>query len=344
MSRLNRAQGYTMRRLGVRLMALTLVVALCSLSAKVSAAQLKKTRLAFSALAYANPPFWIAQDLKLFEKYGLDTELIYVNGSRPIQAMLGGSIDVSQVGGAASVAAIAQGAELAILGTVFNRLTFAIHAAPQIKQISDLKGKTLASGSIGGNSYFAALVFLKNFNWVANRDVGVVAAGGSPEVLAGLLQGKFQAGVLTPPTSTTASKMGYREIFDLASLDFPFPVISVVSTRRFIDANPDVIMSVLRATSEAIHLYKTRPEVTIPVVAKYMRVPKNDPALAKSRETLGKHLNERLSPSIEGIKFVLEFLGDKKASLKTNNPSDFIDPRFVRKLEEEGFFKKVALK
>ena len=52
--------------------------------------------------------------LKLFEKYGLETELVYVSGARPIQAMLGGSIDVSQVGGAATVAAAAQGADIAI--------------------------------------------------------------------------------------------------------------------------------------------------------------------------------------------------------------------------------------
>jgi len=35
---------------------------------EADAAQLKKLRLAFSALAYANPPFWIAHELKLFEK------------------------------------------------------------------------------------------------------------------------------------------------------------------------------------------------------------------------------------------------------------------------------------
>jgi len=126
---------------------------------RLEAGQLKKVRLAFSALAYANPPFWIAHDLKLFEKYGPESEIVYVG---------------------------AQGAEIAILGTVFSRLTFAIHASPQIKQISDLKGKTLAAGAIGGNSHFAALAFLKHFGWVANRDVGVMTAGGSPEVLAGM--------------------------------------------------------------------------------------------------------------------------------------------------------------
>lgn len=310
----------------------------------VEAAQLKKVRLAFSALAYANPPFWIAHDLKLFEKYGIESEIVYVGGSRPIQAMLGGSIDVSQVGGAAVVAAAAQGAEIAIIGTVFNRLTFAIHAIPQIKQIGDLKGKTLAAGAIGGNSYFAALAFLKHFGWVANRDVGVMTAGGSPEVLTGMQQGKFQAGVLTPPTSTIATKNGYREIFDLASLDFPFPVISVVSTRKYIDANSDVILNILKATSEAIYLYKTRPELTLPVVARFMRVAKDDPALRQSQQTVGQLLNQNLNPSLEGIRFVLDFLADKQPALKAKNPADFVDARFLHKLEEEGFFKKFSTK
>jgi ABC-type nitrate/sulfonate/bicarbonate transport system substrate-binding protein len=320
--------------------------AVCALaSAPLDAAQAKKLRLAFSAFAYANPPFWIAHELKLFEKYGgYETELIYVGGSRPIQAMLGGSIDVSQVGGAAAVAAAANGAEIAILGTVFSRLTFAIHASPQIKQISDLKGKTLAAGAIGGNSYFAALAFLKHFGWAPSRDVGVMTVGGSPEVLAGMLQGRFQAGVLTPPTSHAATKAGYREIFDLAGLDFPFPVISIVATRKYIDGNAEVILNVLRATSEAIYLYKTRPELTLPVVAKYMRVAKDDPALAQAQESLGKFLNQYLTPSPEGIKFVLDFLAEKQPALKNKNPNDFIDGRFVRKLDEEGFFKKVATK
>ncbi|TMA59667.1 MAG: hypothetical protein E6J73_15185, partial [Deltaproteobacteria bacterium] len=121
-----------MKRHRIQIIAAIVVAAAALLPFQLQAGQLRKVRLAFSALAYANPPFWIAHELKLFEKYGYDTELVYVSGSRPIQAMLGGSVDVSQVGGAAAVAAAAQGAEISILGTVFSRLTFAIHAGPQI--------------------------------------------------------------------------------------------------------------------------------------------------------------------------------------------------------------------
>jgi ABC-type nitrate/sulfonate/bicarbonate transport system substrate-binding protein len=57
--------------------------------AQLHGAQLRKVRLAFSALAYANPPFWIAHELKLFEKYGVDSELVYVGGARPFRKSAG---------------------------------------------------------------------------------------------------------------------------------------------------------------------------------------------------------------------------------------------------------------
>jgi hypothetical protein len=75
-----------------------------------------------------------------------------------------------------------------------------------------------------------------------------------------------------------------------------------------------------------------------------MRVPKNDSSLLESQQTIGQLLNHNLNPSIEGIKFVLEFLAEKQPSLKGKNPADFVDARFVRKLEEEGFFKKFSKK
>jgi ABC-type nitrate/sulfonate/bicarbonate transport system substrate-binding protein len=103
-------------------------------------------------------------------------------------------------------------------------------------------------------------------------------------------------------------------------------------------------MNVLRATAEAIYVYKTQPELTLPVVAKYMRVPKDDPALRESYETYGKQLDQNLRRSLEGIKFILDFLADQRLTIKTKNPADFVDLRFVSKLEEEGFFKRLAPK
>jgi NitT/TauT family transport system substrate-binding protein len=321
-----------------------LLPAVLLFSSNVAAAPLKKVRAAFTAFGYANPPFWIAKDLRVFEKYGLDVELIYVGGARNIQALLGGSVDFSQAGGASVVSAAAQGAEVVILGTVFTRLIFMVHAVPQIKDITDLKGKSMAVGTVGGNSYFAGQLFLSRVGLVPNKDVTFRVLGGTPEVLSALQHGQVQAGVMSPPTTNIAARMGFRQIFDIASLELPFPTISVASTRRFVQENPEAIMNVLRATAEAIYVYKTQPELTLPVVAKYMRVPKDDPALRESYETYGKQLDQNLRPSLEGIKFILDFLADQRLAIKTKNPADFVDLRFVSKLEEEGFFKRLAAK
>lgn len=310
---------------------------------KSLAQPLKRIRASFSAFAYANPPFWIAKDLKLFEKYGLDVELVYVAGGRGVQAMLGGSLDVGQIGVGAIIAA-AQGAEVVMVGTVFPRLVSSVHASPEIKEIKDLKGKTLGTGIVGGNSYFGGRIFLAKMGWAPNKDIFIRPVGGTPEVYAALQAGQVQAGVLAPPTTTLAARAGFRQIFDTTSLELPFPSISVVSTRNFVAANPETILNVLRATSEAIYLYKTRPDLTLPVVARYMRVPKDDPSLGESRVTYGIHLNQNLEMAPEGIKFIVDFMIEQGTEVKRKNPADYVDTRFIQKLGDEGFFKKLSAK
>lgn len=311
--------------------------------AELRAAPMKKVRAAFTSFSYAQPPFWIAKELKLFDKYGLDAELIYISGAKAIAALLGGSIDVAQVSAAATLSAASRGADLAILGSNFTRLVFFIHAVPQIKEVADLRGKVLGMGSFGSNPHLAALVLLSKMGLVPNKDVGLVAvAGGDPAILAALQQGKIQAGLLTPPTTTMAERLGFREIFDIASLNFPFPIASTVSTRRFIAANPDTTLNILRSSAEAIYLYRTRPDLTLPAVAKYVRVSRDDPSLIQSHQLYGKHFNQTLAPPLDGIKFILDFIAEQTPSVKGKQPADFIDLSFVKKLEEEGFFRRLS--
>lgn len=45
--------------------------------------------------------------------------------------------------------------------------------------------------------------------------------------------------------------------------------------------------------------------------------------------------------SSRGIQAILAELGEKEPAAKAAKPDDFIDMRFVAKLEKEGFFKKL---
>ena len=66
--------------------------------------------------------------------------------------------------------------------------------------------------------------------------------------------------------------------------------------------------------------------------------------MRESYESYGKQLDQNLRSSPEGIKFILDFLADQRLTVKTKNPADFVDFRFVGKLEEEGFFKRLETK
>jgi len=53
-------------------------------------------------------------------------------------------------------------------------------------------------------------------------------------------------------------------------------------------------------------------------------------------------LNLNLTPSLDGIKFILDFLAEQRPGLKEKNPAAFVNVSFLRKLEEEGFLKKLS--
>ncbi|MGE5305926.1 MAG: hypothetical protein ACM3TN_21650, partial [Alphaproteobacteria bacterium] len=64
-----------------------------------------RLRVAYSALNASQSYLWVAQDMGLYRKYGLDVELLYINsGSMNIAALLGGSIQVAG-GGPVSIEA-----------------------------------------------------------------------------------------------------------------------------------------------------------------------------------------------------------------------------------------------
>jgi hypothetical protein len=67
-----------------------------------SAAAADKLNFAYSAIAGAQAIPWITKEAGLFEKHGLDLQMIYIDGGpRAVQSLLAGEIPIVQAGGAA---------------------------------------------------------------------------------------------------------------------------------------------------------------------------------------------------------------------------------------------------
>lgn len=88
-------------------------ICLCALLGWRAAGAAEKVNFAYSAIAGAQAIPWITKEAGLFEKHGLDLQMIYIDGGpRAAQALLAGEIPLIQAGGAAPVAATLRGGAL----------------------------------------------------------------------------------------------------------------------------------------------------------------------------------------------------------------------------------------
>ena len=106
-------------------------------------------------------PLIVAKDLGLFEKYGLDVDLLEIRGgSLLMQALIGQSVN-SAVGAQAPIRAILSGANVVITGGLLNKTLYKFVTRKEIRKPSDLRGKKIGIVNFGGANEFNILMALK---------------------------------------------------------------------------------------------------------------------------------------------------------------------------------------
>src|SRR5687768_993421 len=132
-------------------------------------------------------PF-IAKEARVFEKNGLDVEIIRIGGgSRVIQAMLAGEIRVAHGSSPAVVEANLAGADLAIIASTVNVATFRMMVAPTIKTPRDLKGKKIGISRFGGQTDTLTRYLLERWRLDPAKDVALLQTGGGAETAAAMV-------------------------------------------------------------------------------------------------------------------------------------------------------------
>ena len=301
-------------------------------------AQLKKIPIAFSSMAVVQSGIWITKEAKLFEKYGLSADLVYVaSGTTVSQAMISGEFLAGLVGGAI-VTANVSGADFAIIGGVVNRPNFYLTAHTSIKKPTDLKGKAVGITRYGSSTDFIIRFLLQKWGMEPDREVKILQMGGQPEILAGMKANIVQAGVTGSPTEFMARKAGFHILQDMGKIGVEYPVNSLVTTRSFIKKDPATVKAILMAYSEGVQrLFKDRA-FSKSVFSKYMRV--NDPEILDSAYDYARNFVERTpTPPYKGLATLLGQLAETNPKVKNYKPEDFIESSFYSELERNGFFK-----
>ena len=151
--------------------------------------------VSYSSFTGNRAPFWIAKELGLYEKYGLDVKLVSIAaGSVSLTALLAGNVHLTTDSSGGVVSAGARGAPIVTVSTN-GALPYQLIALPTIKSPGELRGKIVGSSRIGAGTDFLLRRILSKLGLVPGKDVSLIPTGvsESEKRIQLMFQGKIDA-------------------------------------------------------------------------------------------------------------------------------------------------------
>ena len=326
------------RRIFVALFFLTLLHHSNTLS---GFAQLTRLKTSYSALTANMAAYWLAKETKLFEKHGLDVDVVLIeNGTITIQALIAGETDIAMGGGTVAVSSALSGSDLVSIASIESRLPYGLVAQKEIKTLDQLKGKIHAISRFGSIADLGSRLIFQKFGLVPDKDVTLLQIGGTSTRLAALSKRTVDSTILTPEFFLLAKKAGFTILVDPTQYKIDFPQLEVITTRSFLKSHPDVATRYMRALIEGIHNYKNDREGSIRALSKYLRI--NDREALEEVYKIYYEIYPPIPfPSPAAIQTQLTWMAERDPRAKAAKPEQFIDGSILREIEKSGFVSRL---
>ena len=302
---------------------------------------LKKVRVGVPSIGMGNIIIFITKEGKLFEKHGLDAEVITVMGSGiGSKALISGNLDIIPIATPTVIAANLAGADMAILAHTMPAVVHALMVRPDIKRPEDLKGKKIGVSSLGSLTDFLVRSIAKKKGLNPDRDITLLSTGGSDtERVMALKAGAVDASAVGHPGYGVARKMGFSMLWDSAKeLDYPW--MEITTRRAAIKSDRELIMQYMKAHLEGIALFKTNRDFSVKVIKKVMKL-NDDELVNESYDIFSKMFLPTPYPNHPGMKISYEYVAMTRTDVWNHKPEEFTDPSFVTELDKSGFIKKL---
>ena len=302
---------------------------------------LKKIGWGVTSLSAGNWIPWIAKEAKIYEKNGLEVELILLRGSgQTSPAIISGSIFAAPVTLATVMLANLGGADLTTVAHTVPGVQSKLLVRQEIKRPEDLKGKKLATSGLGSLGDFLNRYILKKYGLDPNRDVVWLSVGTPPERLQALVSGGVEAADLSHPSDVQGERLGFRVLWD-ARKEVSYPSMSVVTRRKHVQEDRDTVMRMVKSHVEAIHYFKTHRDFSLKVLSKHLRT--NDREILEgSYEIYRQDFISVPYPITQGLQATYEYVAQRRPEILSHKPDEFMDASFIAELDKGGFFKRLS--
>jgi NitT/TauT family transport system substrate-binding protein len=248
-----------------------LFVAFFLASAAESQGQLQKATVTYSSRSISSIDLFIAQDRGFFREEGLEARLVQVRATVAIAAIL--SDEVHALGSIGSaMRATERGAPVKVLAVSLRRPLFWLVTRPEIKSISELKGKVVGVVTLGGSQHTALKRILQNAAINPDSEVTTVLSGDVPAQLQALAVNSIQAAALSPPFVIVARDKFKMNVLASAMNEFTSLQNGLATSEKTLRGQRELVKRLLRARAKANRYFHENEKGSGEVLAKYLSV------------------------------------------------------------------------
>jgi len=213
---------------------------------------LLKMRFVQSGNTASSWPLYVAEQKKMFEKNGLQVEVIIVRGAtNTTRAVLSGTIPIGRINPDYVIGAIDKGAKVKIVSGNMEKIPYDIYARPEIKTGADLKGKIIGVSTLTGGTTLMLQEVMQKAYKLKENDYKLLVVGTSPDRYAAIKGGSVQATFMGPPFNFRAAKDGFTKLATWHEHLGPILFTADFADTSYIKSNRAEIVRYLKSIVEA---------------------------------------------------------------------------------------------
>jgi len=297
----------------------------------------------FATIGQGAGPMMVTWKAGLFAKHGLDITRPRLMGSAKavVRGLMADEIQFGNLAAPAPLRADLKGeADVVFLTGGINQ-QFVI-GRPGLNSRMELAGKkigTVADGGIGDALVKFVIAKLAAAGIKGLREEPI--SHGAAAELEALLSGTVDAVVGTPPECIDAIRHGCKYLIDFTEYGLNYALGGIAARRDYIENNPEMTRKFVTAYVEGMHRYRTDREFTIDVQADYSGIADRTIA-AETYDLTQPGMPRAPYPVVASLQTLLDFMANELPEAKGVDAQRFIDDRFIRELEDNGFINSLT--
>jgi NitT/TauT family transport system substrate-binding protein len=276
-------------------------------------------------------PLAVAEKRGFLKEDGLQGEIIRINPTVALAALVSGELDYWTVIGN-SVGAAIQGAPLRVLACYVPGSPSALIVRPEFKSVPELKGKAIGLNTSGGALESIGRLMFKHFGVDPDKEIKFLPLGTNERRFSAMKQGLTAGTMGSPPLDFLGKKMGFVVLARAHEL-FSYPTSGVVASLKKIKEKPDETRRLIKAGIKANRYIRQNREGTIQLMIDWS---KSDKEMATAGyESVLKLFNDDGSVPEKGLLLVIDELKRLAKVDREIAPSEVADLSILREAQKE---------